>query len=194
MNKQGRNFLRLMGMLLIPFYLTGCVGPLWTGATLVYDRHGVYKKVSDYQLFVEVNNALFYDNVLRGPGRALDLAIFNGDVLVVGHLPTRALYEEEKRRLSEVTGYRRLFNQVSVSDTPTTNAQDGWITTQIRSGIFADDTIDPNAFKVVTSDGIVYLMGDVKRNEAKKVTRLAQKTKGVVRVVTLMKYYTYQSK
>jgi osmotically-inducible protein OsmY len=154
----------------------------------------VYKKLNDYRLYVDVTNALFFDKKLKGEGKSLDIAVLNGDVLIVGHLPTHELLIEEKQRLTKVNKYRRLFNQISISDSPANTIQDGWITTKIRSGIFADDSIDPNAFKVVTSDRIVYLMGDVKKDEADKVIAIARKTEGVLRVVTLMKYFTYQSK
>ena len=66
---------------------------------------------------------------------------------------------------------------------------DDWITTKIRSQIFADSAIDPHVFKVVTSDQIVYLMGDVSPSEAKRVVQIASACDGVRRVVTLLKYY-----
>ncbi|RUR10419.1 BON domain-containing protein [Legionella sp. km772] len=173
--------------------LGGCISNLWTGANLVYDRHDVYKKLDDYHLLVEVNNSLYADKLLKCEVCVLDVAIFNGDVLVAGHLPSPRLIKETRRRLFRVGGYRHLFIELKLSQANSNSLQDAWITTKIRSQIFADDSIDPNAFKIVTADQVVYLMGDVRLDEANKVINIARNTSGVVRVVKLLKYFTYQT-
>ena len=122
------------------------------------------------------------------------MAVFNGDLLLVGHVPELALREEIMRRISNISGFRRVFNQIDVADLPNNSMNDSWITTKIRSQIFADSTIDPNVFKVITSDNIVYLMGDVQPNQATKVIDIARNTEGVVRVVKLFKYYNLSEK
>ncbi|MCA0402397.1 MAG: BON domain-containing protein [Proteobacteria bacterium] len=181
-------------LILIFFSLTGCLGGVWTGASLVYDRHNVYKKANDYKLSMEVNTALFKDKSLKEAGAFIDMAVFNGDLLLVGHVPELALREEIMRRISNISGFRRVFNQIDVADLPNNSMNDSWITTKIRSQIFADSTIDPNVFKVITSDNIVYLMGDVQPNQATKVIDIARNTEGVVRVVKLFKYYNLSEK
>lgn len=172
--------------------LFGCVGSLWTGAKIVYDRHDVYKKLDDYRLYVKVNDVLAVDKPFKSSDCVLDIAVFNGDILLAGHLPTPELLDELNRRLAKIKGYRRLFNEVQVSNAPSRMMQDSWITTKIRSQIFADDSIDPNAFKVITTDGVVYLMGDVLPAEAATVVNMARHTTGVLRVVKVLKYFTYQ--
>jgi osmotically-inducible protein OsmY len=190
MLKQGR---LLVILILLTGILCGCLSNLWTGANLVYDRHDVYKKLNDYHLLVDINNSLYADKLLKCEICVLDVAIFNGDVLVAGHLPSAKLINETRRRLFRVRGYRHLFIELRVSSSNSNGLQDAWITTKIRSQIFADDSIDPNAFKIVTSDQVVYLMGDVKVDEADKVIKMARYTAGVTRVVKLLKYFTYQS-
>ncbi|MCW8417092.1 BON domain-containing protein [Fluoribacter dumoffii] len=173
--------------------LSGCISSLWTGATLVYDRHDVYKKLDDYSLYLKVNHALAADNVFRNNNCVIDIAVFNGDVLLAGHVPTPELQIELRRRLATISGYRRLFNQVKVSPSTSNSVQDSWITAKIRSQIFADGSIDPNAFKIVTSDRVVYLMGDVHQEQAEKVINMARQTGDVAEVVKILKYFTYQS-
>jgi osmotically-inducible protein OsmY len=190
MLKQGC-FTLFIGLILI--YLSGCTSSsLWTGASIIYNRHHVYKKIDDYQLYIRVNNALTGDKLFKCPNCALDIAVFNGDVLITGHLPNSQLYAELQPRLNTIKGCRRLFTQVRVNDIPSNMLQDSWITTKIRSQMFADSSIDPNAFKVITSDGIVYLMGDVFLNEAKKVVNIARHTTDVVHVVKVFHYLVYQ--
>ncbi len=179
-------------LLILTILLSGCIGSLYTGASLVYDRHNLYKKLNDYQLYFAVMNALFVDRKFKKPNCIIDIAAFNGDVLIAGHLPTRGLLEEAARRLKTIQGYERLFNELFLSNAPTNTVQDTWITSKIRAGILADSSIDPNAFKVITSDRIVYLMGDVKSEQAEKVIRMARSTQGVVRVVKVFRYFTYR--
>lgn len=172
------------------FYLTACVNGVWTGANMVYDRHGVYKQMSDVQLSANFNHALYYkDQTFKCDGCAIDIAVLNRDVLVAGHLPTKALRDALQARLATLNGYRRLFNQIKVARDGNNTIQDSWITTQIRSEMVADIDINPKQFKVVTVDGIVYLMGDVMSDQALRVIQIARQTSGVIRVVTLMKYY-----
>lgn len=188
--KQGR-------LIFMLFFLTGtlsgCLGTMWSGANLVYDRHDVFKKLSDYNLLLKANNALYVDKQFKAPGCVIDLTVFNGDILLAGHLPSSKLQQLMRQRIRNVTGFRRLFNEVIVHQGVSNNMEDTWITTKIRSQIFADDSIDPNSFKIITTDKVVYLMGDVKKDEAEKVIHIARNVRGVVRVANLLKYFTYQT-
>jgi osmotically-inducible protein OsmY len=180
--------------LLLGGLLSGCISNLWTGASLVYDRHDVYKKLHDYHLLVDINNALYVDKTFKNERCVLDITAFNEDILLAGHVPSEEMLYEILHRLRKITGYRHLYNEIKVSQSASNTVQDTWITTKIRSQIFADDSIDPNAFKIITSDGVVYIMGDVRRQQAERVIKIARLTKGVLRVVKILNYFTYQTK
>lgn len=179
---------------LLSLMQTACISTIWTGATMVYDRHNIYKQVGDYQLTANLLDALFKDKILKQPGCSLDLAVFNGDVLLAGHLPDQDMREMAIKRVNRVGGYRRFFNQITIHAPNYTSIGDSWITARIRARILADSAIDPHVFKVLTSDRIVYLMGDVKPEQAAKVISIASDTGGVVRVVKLFKYYNLSEK
>lgn len=192
MTKQG--CFVVLALIFCSLLLTGCVGSVWTGATLIYDRHSIYKKWDDYELAARAGHALFDDKMFKQDGCSIDVAVFNGDVLLAGHVPTQALRQEAESRMEKLPDYRRIFNQLAINGQPGNLVQDGWITTKIRSRIFADSSINPHAFKIVTDDRIVYLMGDVKPAQAEKVIYIARNTTGVKRVVKLMKYYNLSDK
>ena len=162
---------------------------MWTGVSLVYDRHNIYKKISDFQLAANANRALYHDKHFKQDDCAIDVAVLNGDVLLVGHVPTVAFRKEAHSRVATLQGIRRLFTQIDISRAPGNTVQDSWITATIRSQIFSDSTIDPHQFKVVTSGQIVYLMGDVIPAQAAHVIQYARACAGVKRVVKLFKYY-----
>jgi len=168
-------------------------GGVWTGAMLVYDRHNVYKKLTDYQLGADANRALFHDMCLKCDGCAIDLAVFHRDVLLTGHVPNRALRKEANARVAAIPGIRKQYNQLAVRSGFDNTVQDAWITAKIRSQVVADANIEPRQFKVVTADRIVYLMGDVMPEQGARVIQVARQTDGVRRVVKLFNYYRLSS-
>lgn len=186
MKKQGCVFISLLIAISL---LSGCLSNVWTGASLVYDRHNVYKKIDDYRLSADAHRALYHDWVFKQEGCDIDLAIFNGDILLAGHVPTEMLRQQAFMRLTALTGYRRVFNQLSINTTVTDNLLDSWITAKIRSRIFADSNIDPNVFKIITVDQVVFIMGDVRPLQAERVIYIARTTDNVRRVVKLLKYF-----
>ena len=169
--------------------LSSCIGSIWTGANLLYDRHSVINTLSDYQLNINVKHALFHDDYFVCAECNLDVAVFNGDILLAGHLETEEMRQEAYKRVEAESGYRRLFKEISIKPIRTNITKDTWITTKIRSKIIADSEIDPHRVKVVTSDQVVYLMGDVIATQADWIIDIARSTDGVLRVVKLFKYY-----
>lgn len=177
-------------VVLLCAFLQGCLSGVWTGANLVYDRHSLYKKASDINLAFQANQLLFQDRILKQQGCSLHLAVFNEDILLTGHVPTQELRKLALQRIAKLGGYRELFKQIAVSTAPANSALDTWISTKIRGKIIADSSLEPADFKIVTADQVVYIMGDAKLEEARKVLALASETDGVKRVVKLLRYYT----
>lgn len=191
MNRQG---LFCTALVIICLQLSACLGSVWTGATLIYDRHNVYKKVDDYSLAMAAQHALFDDKILRQEGINLDLAVFNGDILLAGHLPDTQLRRLAISRVQTLSGYREFFPQLAIQRQSVHDINDTWLTARVRSRMMSDSSIDPGQFKIVTVDGIVYIMGDVKPKQARRVIQIARNVPGVVRVVKLMRYYNLSEK
>lgn len=183
----------LIGLMLSATLLSSCVGSLWTGASLVYDRHNVYRKWDDYTLAANAAQSLYRDHLFKQPGCVLDIAAFNGDLLLAGHVPNEELRTLAVTRLSTLP-YREFFKQIAVDSRPSNSVEDTWITAMIRSQIVADAAIDPNQFKIITIDNVVYVMGQARPAEAALVLNIARQTNGVIRVVKLLRYYNLSKK
>jgi osmotically-inducible protein OsmY len=186
MNKQGCYLLLLLSCTGL---LSACLGGLWTGASLIYTRNSVYKKINEQKLNAEAHRLLFQDGWFKQEGCSVELAVFNGDILVVGHVPSVKLRDLATSRLKTLHGYRRLLNQLAIAHFVNNGLQDSWITTQILSQMVADNQIDPASFKILTADAIVYVMGDVKPADASRVLDYARNTVSVKRVVKVLNYY-----
>jgi osmotically-inducible protein OsmY len=185
---------KLLAIIIVSVFLSGCWSSIFTGASLIYDRHNIYIKLNDYQISGKINQTIYKDKVFKCKQCSIEVAVFNRDVLMAGSVPTEQMRLEAIKRIKSIPGKRHFFNQLKVSRGNEDQLLDSWITGTIRSKIIADSSIDPHKFKIVTAHQIVYLMGDVKPEQAKKVILYARQCKGVRRVVKLLRYYSYTDK
>ena len=72
-----------------------------------------------------------------------------------------------------------------------TRSSDTMITAKVKTSLFSVkglEGFDPTRVKVVTEDGVVYLMGLLYRNEADAVGEQARKVSGAEKVIKLFEY------
>lgn len=177
---------RILVLLLPLMLLSSCISGIWTGANLIYGRHNLYKKISDYKLNTATNFALFNTKGLKCAACVIDVTVFNADILISGHVPTQTIAQILQKRLQQISNYRHLYNKVIVANIIPQELQDSWITMQIRSQILQDANIDPDVFKIVTTDGIVYIMGRAHLEQTKAVIYLAKNATNVRKVIVLV--------
>ena len=129
---------------------------------------------------------------VRGSNDAFDSAhlvivSYNGYVLIAGQVPTQALKDQATRVVKEVRGVRRIYNELEIAapSSGMTRTSDTWITSKVKSFMLASSDIQGNRVKVVTENGVVYLMGLATRDEAERIAAEAADTSGVQRVVKL---------
>jgi osmotically-inducible protein OsmY len=120
---------------------------------------------------------------------------YNGYVLIVGQVPS----QERKQQVSEVVRkirrVRRIYNELDVvgNSSRMTRSSDTWVTTKVKSALLADSSIEGGRIKVVTENGVVYLMGLVSHSEADRVSEATSSTAGVQKVVQLFEYIQERS-
>ena len=90
----------------------------------------------------------------------------------------------------QVPGVREVHNELETANRVTfsTTANDSAITARIKAGFVEQKALDSNAVKVVTENGVVYLMGLVTEREGPAYATVASRVPGVRRVVTLYEY------
>jgi len=85
---------------------------------------------------------------------------------------------------------RMVHNELVVG--PVTDIQarsnDSYITSKVKTRFVEANKFPPNAVKVVTERGVVYLMGIVSKAEGDAAGETAATTAGVVRVVKVFEY------
>ena len=115
---------------------------------------------------------------------------YNGFVLVAGQVPDEDMKDMASDVLRKIRGVRRIYNELEVAGNTSSlvRSSDTWLTTKVKSSLLAADDIEGNRVKVVTENGVVYLMGLASRTEAERIVEVARSTGGVQKVVQIFEY------
>lgn len=117
----------------------------------------------------------------------VEVVCYNGYVLLAGQVGTAALKAKATEVVRKIVGVRRIYNELEIAapSSAMTRSSDTWITAKVKSRLLGDSRIEGTRVKVVTENGVVYLMGLATPAEAKRVTESAAGVTGVQRVVRL---------
>jgi len=115
---------------------------------------------------------------------------YNGVVLLVGQVPNEALRNKAAEVASNVKRVRQVQNALTVGPNISggTRFADGWLTTKIKTKYLFNNDLSARRIKVITENGVVYLMGLVKQREGDLAARVAQQTGGTQRIVKAFEY------
>lgn len=111
----------------------------------------------------------------------------NGYVLLAGQVANETLKQKAADVVRDIRHVRRIYNELEIA-APTASlvrTSDTWITAKIKSSLLVGSDTPGLRTKVVTENGVVYLMGMVTREEADRLARAAADFSGVQRVVRL---------
>jgi osmotically-inducible protein OsmY len=111
----------------------------------------------------------------------------NGYVLLAGQVGSEELKATATDVVRKVHGVRRIYNEMEVAapSSGVTRTSDTWITTKVKSWLLGSSDIQGTRVKVVTENGVVYLMGLATAEEAQRIADKAAGIGGVQRVVRL---------
>jgi osmotically-inducible protein OsmY len=181
-------------ILIITLLLSSCLSGVWTGASLVYDRHNIVDKVSDFQLSQQMHRVLVSNREFEIANQHVETTVFNGDILLLGSVDNLQSYENIDKVVATVQGYRRLFNYIKISPPhPRSLFIDSWLTARMRASILANSSINPKIFKIVTSHRVIYILGDVPEEQGKIVLAIARNLPDVLGIESLLRYYSFKS-
>ncbi len=112
---------------------------------------------------------------------------YNGYVLLAGQVQSEALKAKATDVVRKIDGVRRIYNEIEVASPSSgmTRTSDTWITAKVKSWLLGASDTEGMRVKVVTENGVVYLMGLVTADEAQRITDKAAGISGVQRVVKL---------
>ena len=115
---------------------------------------------------------------------------YNGIVLLAGQTPRAELKTIAEQAAASVQRVKKVHNEIQVLAPSSLLARnnDAWLTTKIKTQMLTDSAIPGSRIKVVTENGIVYLLGLLTQAEATRATNLVQGVSGVQKIVKLFEY------
>ncbi len=189
---KSKSLLLISGCLIIAL-LQGCAGILVAGgaagASMATDRRTAGTVIEDQSIEIKAINSIFGDQELADKAR-INATSYNGVLLLTGQTPTEELRSRAVNRVVNIDKVKRVHNEITLGEPITfqVNTKDSWLTTRVKSTLLGTKDIAANHIKVVTDNGVVYLMGLVTHTEADTASDIASKIGGVQRVIKVFEY------
>jgi len=186
---------RLLPVLLIlAGLLQGCAGAVVGGAGVaaIHDRRSVGTFVDDEIIEIKATEQIFDDKELFSSTH-INVTAYNNIVLLSGEAPAEALRQRAYDIVAAIAKVRKVHNEIIIAAPSAllSRSSDTWITAKVKTNLVNiknHPDFDPTRVKVISENGTVFLMGLVKRSEAKIVIDATRKVSGVQRVVKLFEY------
>lgn len=169
--------------------MTACMNVATTGAQAIYNQHSLRKSLSDQYISMQAYQAINV-KTKEFENANISVAVYQGDVLLAGQVPQAWQKYKAEALIKKIPDVKSVYNQIEIASPSSTltRMSDAWITTKVKSKLIVSDDVDVTKVKVVTEDGIVYLMGVLKPSEAQAATTIASQTQGVQAVVRIFSY------
>ncbi|MFT4609892.1 MAG: osmotically-inducible protein OsmY [Cellvibrionaceae bacterium] len=115
---------------------------------------------------------------------------FKDVILLVGQVPTNELRLLAGQTANQVNGVRKVYNEIDFAANTSfwRRSQDTWITSKVKTSFLSNQEINGLKIKVVTENGVVYLMGAITEEKSNLAADLASIIGGVKEVVRVFEY------
>lgn len=181
-------------LLTLSFTLQGCIFVVGAaagaaGVAIVYDHRKLEKMMLDENIAKQATAKIQANEDLRFKSH-IEVNCFNQVVLLTGEALSPELRTLAYNIVQAIPDVKKIYNQIAIKG-PTsslTQASDSWITTKIKTQMLATKGLQSSNIKVITENGIVYLMGSVNSNQADIAVSIARRVSGVQRVVKVFEY------
>lgn len=156
---------------------------------MVYDHRTFENMLKDNKLAYRIKSNLNEVQGLRDNSH-IDVSVFNRIVLLTGETPYDYLRQQAVEIAESNPQVKKVYNQITIEGMTSslTRTSDVWITTKIKTQFLATDDLKSGSIKVVTENGVVFLMGLVTEKQANIAVDIARQVSGVQRVVKIFQY------
>ena len=194
MNKSTLRTLSLC-VLLAAVPLTGCtalaIGGVAAGGLAITDRRTVGAQTDDQTMEMAIKSqSMSYFKQQGSAHSTVSVTSYNRNILLTGVVAN----EEEKQAIERLAraqaSVREVYNYIDVGTAYTMSVKDSWITSKVRTVLLNPKGFSPTHIKVVTYNGVTYVMGILTPAEQNAVNHEISTTTGVQKVVTL--YETFE--
>jgi len=161
--------------------LSGCLKHRGTGA--MFDDQNI-----EVRVISAIGNA---DEI--GRESHIKVEVYERVVLLMGETDTASKKALAARLAADVDQVERVVNEIEVRERIGVGGQfnNSWMTTKVNTELMVKNVLpgfDPSRIKVISSDGTIFLMGNVTRDEGDAVAELVRNIRGVDKVVKVFDY------
>ena len=182
-----RSATTLVALALSGSLLAGCV-PLVVGAAaggtaiVAVDRRSAGMQLVDKNIERTTQNTI---NESIGEAGRVIVSSYNQRVLLTGEVPNEAAKQSAETMARNATDVKRVDNQLTVGPRASfsTRSNETWITSRVKAELLATKQVPSGSINVITTRGVVYLMGQVTDLEGQRAASAAAGVSGVSRVV-----------
>lgn len=185
---------RIPIIFLVALSLQGCIPAAFVvgaaaGGAIIYDHRNAKTMLDDRDVTFQLQHRLDTDKELHNKAH-LSITTFNHIGLLLGQAPDAELRSRAEAIVKSNSKIKMLYNEITVEKpiSDMTRANDYWITTKIKTVLIAVPGLNSTSLKVVTENGVVYLMGLTTRTHASLATDKTRTVTGVKKVVKLFEY------
>ena len=185
--------IRFTATLLILSLLTSCVAVVLASAAagmIVYDRRSPMTIERDLRILHVLQKGIIQNPEFRDS--RIVVVSFNQVVLLAGQTPTASLRVVAERIAQQTPFVFHVYDEITVGSPISLKQQskDTWITSEVRSHLLTKKGLESGSIKVVTENGVVYLMVIVTTAQANMAVEVARQISGVQKVVKVFQYYS----
>ncbi len=167
--------------------LGGCVplllgGAFVGGSMVAIDRRSSGTQVDDQS--IEIKSIARIREAIGDRGH-ISVTSYNRMALITGEVPAESDKAKVEQAVGSISTVRAVVNELSLGPVTSlgTRSNDTLLTSKVKASLVEAKDVQANSVKVVTENGVVYLMGVVSEREAKRASDVARGVGGVVKVV-----------
>lgn len=171
--------------------LSGCfelaVGSAVMGGMAASDRRTFGSQTEDSAIGMKGDARV---SKLIGDSGHVNVNSFNRRALITGEVKDDATRAAVAREVAAIEGVQSVANELTVAgpSSYTARSNDALITGRVKAALIDTRDIYASSFKIVTEQGVVYLMGRVTQREGNLAAEAARGVSGVHKVVKIFEY------
>lgn len=115
---------------------------------------------------------------------------YNAVVLLTGQVSSNELRALAAKTVGNINRVRQVYNELQVQGETSmlSRTNDSWLTSKVKTKLYANGDTEGGRIKVVSENGTVFMMGLVTRAEADQAVDVVRNTGGVQKVVKVFEY------
>ncbi len=195
-----RPHLLLLVLLTTAFLFQGCAPVAITGvstavSTVAVDRRTTGTIIEDEAIEIKSRLALADLDELNDRVH-INFTSYNTAVLVSGEAPTEEDRQAVIDLVKNVEKVTKVYDEITIAAPSSllSRSADSVVSAKIKAKLIAEKELSTLHIKVVTENGVTFLMGLVTEEEGAIATEVARRTGGVQKVVKMFEYREYPKK